>query len=133
MRRRRNPPVVWEEAEDIEKRIHQLTHKLDLQWVKTSRVFSFRSYNSKTRAYARIWGLSRIFQLALKIEPAYIIEVVSEKFDKLNQNEQDKVLIHELVHIPKTFSGSLSPHTRRRRGRKGFEDRVRELVNQYDL
>ncbi|MBI2103734.1 hypothetical protein HYT59_01875, partial [Candidatus Woesebacteria bacterium] len=108
-----------------------LVQNLNLSWIETSRIYSFRSYHSSTRAYARIWGLSRIFQLALEVKPAYVIEVISEKFDRLDQKEQDKVLIHELVHIPKTFSGSLAPHIRRRRGRPGFEDRVRDLVNRH--
>ncbi len=125
--------VVWEPADDISARILALIDTLNLPWIKSSRIYSFRSHNSSTRAYARIWGLSRIFQLALDIEPAYVIEVISEKFDKLSAREQDKVLVHELVHIPKTFSGSLAPHTRRSGGKKGFEDRVRELVHQHQL
>ncbi len=123
--------VIWESAEDIETRILKLIKSLDLNYIDSSRIYTYRSYNSSTRAYARIWGLSRIFQLALKTDPAYVIEVISEKFDKLSAKEQDKVLIHELVHIPKSFSGSLAPHRHRRKGRPGFEDRVRQLVNQY--
>lgn len=123
--------VEWVKDPGIQKRINFLVSSLKLHWINVESVVAFRSVNSKTRAYARIWGLSRIFQLALDIKPAYVIEVVSEKFDRLSEHEQDKVLIHELVHIPKTFSGSLMPHTRRRRGRSGFEDRVRELVHMY--
>lgn len=123
--------VVWEKAEDIDSEIKILVSALNLDWIDTSNLHTFRSYNASTRAYARIWGLSRIFQLALGIKPAYVIEVISEKFDKLPKHEQDKILIHELTHIPRSFSGSLAPHRRRRRGRKGFEDRVSELVNEY--
>ena len=73
---------------------------------------------------ARVWGLGRIWQQALDLSPAYIIEVISEKFDRLAEKEQDVILIHELLHIPKTFSGALVPH--RRRG--GVNDRiVREI------
>ena len=55
------------------------------------------------------------------------IEVLSEKFDRLNKLEQDKILLHELAHIPKNFSGSLLPHIRKK-GKRNFEDRVHELV-----
>lgn len=127
----RQKKVEWLKAPDIHKRILMLARSLELNWIDTSRIYSFRSHHSSTRAYARIWGLSRIFQLALETDPAYVIEVISEKFDKLPVEQQDKILIHELVHIPKSFSGSLAPHRRRRKGRPGFEDRVRELVNQF--
>lgn len=122
--------VEWVSAPDIEKKIKNLVISLRLDWIKRSRIFCFRSKNSKTRAHARIWGLSRIWQQALKIKPAYIIEVISEKFDKLTDKEKDKVLLHELAHVPKNFSGSLVPHYRR--GKRNFKDRVQTLVAQYN-
>jgi predicted metallopeptidase len=122
--------VEWVSAPDIEKKIKNLVISLRLDWIKRSRIFCFRSKNSKTRAYARIWGLSRIWQQALKIKPTYIIEVISEKFDKLTDKEKDKVLLHELAHVPKNFSGSLVPHYRR--GKRNFKDRVQTLVAQYN-
>jgi predicted metallopeptidase len=51
-----------------------------------------------------------VWQQTLGLEPAYILEVIAEKFNKLSQSDQDKVLIHELLHIPKNFSGALVPH-----------------------
>ena len=122
--------VEWVSAPDIEKKVKNLVISLRLVWIKRSRIFCFRSKNSKTRAQARIWGLSRIWQQALKTKPAYIIEVISEKFDKLPDKEKDKVLLHELAHVPKNFSGSLVPHYRR--GKRKFKDRVRTLVAQYN-
>ena len=123
--------VEWISAPDIDIRLRELIEKLDLNYIKADAVHAFRSTGTKTRAYARIWGLSRIFQLALGINPNYVIEVISEKFDKLKDSQKDEILIHELVHIPKSFSGSLAPHRRGRKGRLGFEDRVHELYAKY--
>lgn len=84
--------------------------ELDLQHIKSERIFCVRSNESKARAYARIWGLSRIFQIAAGYQPTYVIEVLSEHFDDLSDEKKMRVLIHELLHIPKTFSGALLPH-----------------------
>lgn len=48
--------------------------------------------------------------MVLKVKPHYIIEVISQRFDKLSTEDQDRTLIHELMHIPKTFSGALVAH-----------------------
>lgn len=122
--------MEWQKAPDIKKRVKSLTSSLELDWIKTTRIYCFRSFNSKSRAHARIWGLVKVWQKALGTKPAYIIEVLSEKFDKLSNAQKDKVLLHELAHIPKNFSGSLLPHIRKR-GKRNFNDRVRELVGQY--
>ena len=121
--------VDWKLAPDIKKRILHLSQTLDLDWIITSRIFCFRSNFSSSRAYARIWGLSRVWQLALKIKPSYIIEVLSERFDKLTPKDQDRVLLHEITHIPKNFSGALLPHVRH--GKRNFEDRVKTLMSDY--
>lgn len=97
-------------APDIDKRIKVIVHALNLEHVSNKHIICMRSFGSKSRAIARIWGLPRIWQQALYLNAYYIIEVVSEKFDKMSQEEQDKTLIHELLHVPKTFSGALVPH-----------------------
>lgn len=125
----RSKKVNWSKAPDIKRRINFLIDELNLDWIEKSNIYSFRSKNSKTRSYARIWGLTRIWQQALNQEPGYIIEVISERFDQLDKREKDKILIHELTHIPQTFSGSLTPHFRK--GKRKFEDKVRVLVAQY--
>lgn len=123
--------VDWLEASDIKKRVDKLVNKLELSWIKKDRIFCMRSSTSTSRAHARIWGMSRIWQMALDTKPSYIIEVLSNRFDKLAKSEQDKVLIHELAHIPKNFSGSLMPHVRKK-GSRNFNDRVRQLLAKYE-
>jgi len=128
-KRSKSKVVDWQPAPDIDKRIKKLIERLELSWLEKDNIHGFRSRNTKTRASARIWGLPRIWQKALHKSPSYVIEVISEKFDKLTEIEQDKILLHELVHIPKNFSGSLIPHYRK--GKRNFQDKVKVLVNKY--
>ena len=129
-RKKKYNPIEWLDAPDIKRRIRSLAVSLQIDWIKPSSVYCVRSTNSKTRAYARIWGLGRIWQQALNLKPVYIIEVISEKFDRLGLLEQDKVLLHEISHIPKNFSGSLVPHITR--GKRKFSDKVNKLIFQYE-
>ena len=119
----------YEKAPDIQKRSLFLIEKLHLDYLLGERLFFYRSTGSKARAYARTWCMPKIMIQALNIEPAYVIEVISKYFDKLSQREQDKVLLHELSHIPKNFSGALVPHTRRRKG--SFKDKLNTMVQKY--
>ena len=99
-----------EMAPDIESRINKIISVLDYGHINEYRLFCMRSRNTVENAYARIWNLPDIWQKALGVGTFYIIEVVSQHFDKLPEEEKEKVLIHELLHIPKTFSGALRPH-----------------------
>jgi len=121
--------VEWELDIEIEKRSLELIKVLELEWLSYGRIFFYRSINSKARAYARTWGLPKLWQRTLNVEPAYIVEVISEHFDKLSEVEQDKVLLHELTHIPRNFSGALVPHTRHKKG--SFHDKLDILIEQY--
>lgn len=126
-RKKRRKTLEWLVSSELENRIAELVIVCNFTYIKTQRVFCYVSTGAKTRAYARIWGLGRIFQQALKIEPAYVIEVISEKFNKLTKDNQDMILIHELLHIPKSFSGALVPH----KHKGGVNDRtVREIYSQ---
>lgn len=103
-------------APDIKTRTESILKTIDFPHIKPNRLRFFRSYGSKARARARIWSFPRIWQMALKLKSHYVIEVISEKFDTISYDDQTRVLIHELLHIPKTFSGALVPH--RGKGRR---------------
>lgn len=102
--------LEWEEAKDIKRSISDIVKILDLDHIDTERIYTYRTQGSKARAYARTWMMPKIFQHALGIAPAYVIEVLSKYFDKLSDDDKTKVLIHELLHIPKNFSGALLSH-----------------------
>lgn len=49
-------------------------------------------------------------QKALSTDAFYVLEFLSERFDRLDREEQIKTIIHELMHIPKTFGGGFKHH-----------------------
>jgi len=107
--------MQWVDAPDIKKDLKEIKLELKMNYIDLSRIICFRSYGSSSRARARIWSLPRIWQQALKVKPHYCLEVISERFDRLHPQQQEEILIHELRHIPKNFSGSLLPHGRMRK------------------
>ena len=123
--------MKWEKAPDITREIKKLVKGLSLGHIKAQNLICFRSNGSSSRARARIWSLPTVWQQALSIEPHYVIEVLSEKFDHLSVDDKTRVLIHELMHIPRTFSGSLVPH----RGRYHRIDgrSVEKLFKQFQM
>lgn len=125
---RKSTKVDWQQAPDITRRVVDLVDGLGLDYLQKSRIICFRSQNSTSRAIARMWGLNRLWQLALGESPAYVLEVLGERFDKLPKRKQDEVLLHELAHVPKNFSGSLMPH---RKGKGGFHDKLRKMLVAY--
>ncbi len=100
----------YKTAPEIKRTIRLLVKQLEFTHININNIHCIRSFDAKTRAYARIWGMSRLFHEVAGIEPNYIIEVIHQRFDKLPEREKIKTLIHELMHIPKTFSGALLSH-----------------------
>lgn len=107
----RSTKLEWFKDNEIQQNMEEIVKKIDFLHVRRDRVFCYRTTGSKARAYARIWAFPKIFQEVLSLEPAYVMEIISEKFNKLNAEQKKKVIIHELLHIPKNFSGSLLPHS----------------------
>lgn len=120
--------MEWDEAPDIKKAIRNITNSLSMSHIDSNRVVCFRSRGSTSRARARIWSLPRVWQKALGVKAHYVLEVISEKFDKLSKDDQYRVLIHELLHIPKNFSGALLSHRSRYRR---LETMVDTLFKKY--
>jgi len=100
----------WIPAPDVEKDLKEVVKNIDFSHVVLENIICFRSFDSSSRAIARIWNLPRVWQLALKLPPHYVIEVISERYDKLSEDNKRRTLIHELMHIPKNFSGALVSH-----------------------
>lgn len=117
MQRRKTKSVKldWIEAPEIKNDLEEILSAIDLPHIDLDKISCFRTHGSTSRSYARIWSFPKIFQRALDIEPHYVIEVLSKYYDKLDSDEQKRVLIHELLHIPKNFSGALLPHRTRNR------------------
>jgi|SRR3989338_7998552 len=81
-----------------------------LYYVDVNRVECIRSFGSSTRrTLARCHTLGKLMQKAMRSPAHYAIEFL-EIFEKLSKEEQDKVIIHELMHIPKTFGGGFRQH-----------------------
>ncbi|MGQ9515138.1 MAG: putative metallopeptidase [Thermoproteota archaeon] len=111
---------IYYDAPDVSNLVNSIIESLDLFHIDRSRIYCIRSKGSKAiKTLARIHSFPKIYQKALGMKPIYIIEVISENYDKIKETEKVSVLIHELLHIPKGFSGGLVHH------RHNFESQVR--------
>lgn len=98
------------QAPDVQELMHHILTRTPLTHVKSGQITCMRSTGATSRAYARIWSFPKIWQKALSHPPHYVIEVLAHHFDKLSADDKIRTLIHELMHIPKNFSGALVPH-----------------------
>jgi len=102
--------MKYEFAPDLQQKAKEIS-KLLFPHIVVERIKCFRSYGSSSRnTIARCHALGKIMQKAIGIEAYYVLEFLSEKFDKLNEKEKLKIIIHELMHIPKTFGGGFKHH-----------------------
>ena len=121
--------MKYSPAPEIKKTLLQLINQLELKHIKKNNIHCIRSFDTKTKAVARIWGMAKLFKEVVGIEPHYIIEVNAKRFDKLPEREKIKTLIHELMHIPKTFSGALLSH--RGKGRQINDQQIERILKDY--
>ena len=105
-----NMGIKYYKDQELERKVNEIAKRLGMRH-DLSRIICIRSYGSSSkRVLARCHALPRIMQLALNVKPHYAIEIISENFDRLSEEEKTKTLIHELMHIPKSFGGGFKFH-----------------------
>ena len=103
--------MKYEFAPDIQHIFEDVVKNLDLQHIKIDSVLCFRGYGSSSRGtIARCQALGKIMQKALGRKGFYVLEFLSERFDKMSEEDKTKTIIHELMHIPKSFGGGFIHH-----------------------
>ncbi len=103
--------IKYFEAPDVKQLVDMVIRELGFTHVDSEHVYCFRSRGSRSRrTVARVHGLEKLWQLAMKTQPGYLIEVIGERFDRLSKADKERVIIHELLHIPRGFSGGFRPH-----------------------
>jgi predicted metallopeptidase len=104
-------PFRYERAPDVSEQLQQIIDKLGFMHLPKNRVYCYRSYGSKAfNTIARVHSLPKIWQQALSEPAYYAVEVLSEQYDSLPNDEKEKTLIHELLHIPRSFGGGFRHH-----------------------
>ena len=102
--------MKYEYAADLQARMEEIVNLLGMLHIDVNRVKCFRSKGSSTkRTLARCHTIGKLMQKAMGTDAFYTIEFL-ERFERLSKEEQDKVIIHELMHIPKTFGGGFRQH-----------------------
>lgn len=102
--------MKYEDAYDLQVKAEKICVVL-FPHIKIGRFKCIRSYGTSTnRTIARCHALGKVMQKAMGTKAFYALEFLSERFDKLSEEEQMKVIIHELMHIPKSFGGGFKHH-----------------------
>jgi len=100
----------YEFAPDIQFKAEEIS-KMLFPHIRIERLRCLRGFGTSSRnTIARCHALGKLMQKAMSTKAFYALEFLSERFDKLDQEEQLKVIIHELMHIPKTFGGGFKHH-----------------------
>ncbi len=100
----------YEDAPELQRKAEEIS-RIMFPHIKLERIKCFRSYGSSSRGtIARCHALGKILQKTIGVEAYYALEFISERFDKMDEEEQIKIIMHELMHIPKTFGGGFKHH-----------------------
>tara|TARA_Y100000310_G_scaffold263057_1_gene272960 strand:- start:1173 stop:1574 length:402 start_codon:yes stop_codon:yes gene_type:complete len=105
-------PIRYTKADDLRIIAEEVVEKLNWNHIFLEHVAFIRSFGSKSLGtIARCHALGKAMQLGMgRVKGFYLIEVISERFDKLSEDEKIKTIIHELMHIPKSFGGGFKHH-----------------------
>jgi len=105
-------PIRYTEAQDLRLIADEIVARLDWNHIFLEHVAFIRSFGSKSRGtIARCHALGKAMQIGMgRKKGFYLIEVISERFDKLSPEEKIQTIIHELMHIPKSFGGGFKHH-----------------------
>jgi len=97
-------------ASDIQLKAEEIS-KVLFPHVDIENIKCFKSYGTSSRwTIARCHALGKLMQKAIGRQAFYVLEFLSERFDKLDEEEKIKIIIHELMHIPKCFGGGFKHH-----------------------
>lgn len=98
------------EAPDIQETAEEIS-KMLFPHIILERVKCFRSIGSASRGtIARCHTIGKLMQKAVGVKAHYALEFIHERFDKLSYEDKMKTIIHELMHIPKSFGGGFKHH-----------------------
>jgi predicted metallopeptidase len=104
--------IKYFQADDIKERALDIVKTLNWTHIDFDHLGFLRSTGSSApRTIARCHALGKAMQMAMgRPKGFYLIEVISENFDKRSYDDQTNTIIHELLHIPKTFGGGFIHH-----------------------
>ena len=104
--------MKYEFDPDWTQKVREIAAALDYKWVMPERLSVVHSWGSKTkRTIARIHCIGKVMMLGMGQKKSfYVIELISEKFDRQSEKDKLETIIHELMHIPKTFGGGFRHH-----------------------
>ena len=105
-------PMKYEFDFTWTEKTREIAKTLGYGYVVPEKLGVVKSWGSTTkRTIARIHSIGKVMMLGMGHEKSfYVIELISEQFDKQPYEEKVETIIHELMHIPKGYGGGFRQH-----------------------
>lgn len=105
-------PIKYYPALDVKEKAFEIIQVLGWDHIQIESLAFLRSLGSISRGtIARCHTLGKAMQMGMgRKKGFYVIEVIAERFDRLSERDKIETIIHELMHIPKTFGGGFVHH-----------------------